>query len=111
MIDPNLIYDIDLSDLIYDVEVNLQALGLTKLQRGFLDGEPTSLRRWTLVDRPVVNQLLADSILEADGPEELAQIKAESAIAANPYLAFRSAMSPEALRILNLKLVEKKYSS
>lgn len=100
----------DLSDLIYDVEVNLQASGLVKLQRGLFGGEPTGLRRWVFVDKPTVKQLLGESVLEADGVDGLAQLNADAGAAHNPYLAFRNYMSAEALRIFNLKLVERRYA-
>lgn len=104
----------DLSDLIYDVEVNLQASGLVKLQRGmFGDGpsaEPTGLRRWVFIDKPTVKQLMGEAVLEADGADELAALNADAGAEHNPYLAFRSYMSAEALRIFNLKLVERRYA-
>jgi hypothetical protein len=101
----------DLSDLIYDVEVNLQSSGLVKLQRGLFDGEPTGLRRWVFVDKAAVKRLMGESVLEADGATALAELNADAAIAQNPYLAFRNYMSPEALRIFNLKLVEARLLS
>jgi hypothetical protein len=100
----------DLSELIYDVEVNLQSSGLVKLQRGIFDGAPTGLRRWVFVDKPTVKRLLGESITEADGAEALAHINTDAGRSQNPYLAFRSYMSPEALRIFNMKLVERRYT-
>jgi hypothetical protein len=100
----------DLSDLIYDVEVNLQSSGLVKLQRGVFGNEPTGLRRWVFIDKATIKQLLGEAVLEADGADELAQLNADAGVAHNPYLAFRNYMSAEALRIFNLKLAEKRYS-
>jgi len=87
-------------DAIARLEVALCVSNMATRQRAYHNGQPTGQQRWVLHDREKLRELAKQAVTDTDGDDEYISICADRAGSKNPFLAFRSAMSLEAIERL-----------
>lgn len=86
----------DLSTMVAEAIILIEAKGLAQCQRGYRDGVATGQRRWINPD-PRLNKMARDAIAPSLGLESMAGLQAVANTSANPWRVFFQSMDAAAL--------------